>query len=103
MNRQRSEGLKEFVDPFLRNSPKTVFCLIAAAIRFRRAFKDPSQGDTSVLGKEVAARRAEFLKAGFSEDEARDVIGFVIRKDTEGRLEDLERELLEQKLATKEG
>lgn len=100
MNQQRSEGLKEFVDPFLRDSPKTVLCLLAATIRFRKAFKDPSQGNPSALGKEVAARKAEFLEAGFSEDEALDVIKFVMRKDAEGRMEDLERELLEQKLTT---
>ncbi|MDO8654822.1 MAG: hypothetical protein Q7R48_00060 [bacterium] len=102
MSQQRSEGLKEFLNSFLRDSPK-VICLLAATIRFRRAFKDPSKGDSSVLVKEVAARKAEFLRAGFSEDEARDVIAFVMRKDAEGRLEDLEQELLEQELATKEG
>ncbi len=95
MNQQGSEGLKEFVHSLLRDSSnkETVLRLLAAAIRFRKTFQDPPQGDRGILGKEVVARKAEFLEAGFSEDEARDIIAFVMRKDAEGRLEDLEQEL----------
>ncbi len=92
MDTQRSEGLKEFLGSFLRDSPRA-FCLLAATVRFRRALQDPSKGDSAILTKEVAARRADFLEAGFSEDDARDVIAFVIREDREGGLKDLEQEL----------
>lgn len=97
MDKKRSEGLKEFLDPILRDSPEA-FCLLVATVRFRRAFRDSSKEDSDAAAKKVAVRRAEFLRAGFSEEQARQIIDFVVRKDTEGGLEDLE-----QKLATKEG
>ena len=93
MNPKKSETLEEFLDRILRdssNNGEKAMRLLAATVNFRKAFRQATES------------RNALLKAGCSDDLARQIVDFVVcRDETEVGLAVFEEELA--KFAVMEG